>query len=214
MLLFNGASMTSQARCGRQKEGADVIQRAPVTGRQTVRPTEAARLLGCTRETVKNKIRRGDFGENAGQTPDGHWWIYADQLVSNDVQALRRENAQLRQRVEELVAQKDSADRRIQELVDRQAVVDARRREDRNELATALAMLGATRQATEAYKRAAEGSRRVVDGYKAVAEDAMQSVDQYKEAADQWMAVADMNLDAVAQRNMPDTPEELDDLGR
>ena len=103
---------------------------------------------------------------------------------------------------------------RIQELVDRQAVVDARRREDRNELATALAMLGATRQATEAYKRAAEGSRRVVDGYKAVAEDAMQSVDQYKEAADQWMAVADMNLDAVAQRNMPDTPEELDDLGR
>ena len=54
----------------------------------------------------------------------------------------------------------------------------------------------------------------MVDGYKAVAEDAMQSVDQYKEAADQWMAVADMNLDAVAQRNMPDTPEELDDLGR
>jgi phage shock protein A len=194
--------------------GQDVIQRAPVTGRQTVRPTEAARLLACTRETVKNKIRRGDFGESAGQAPDGHWWIYADQLVSNDVQALRRENAQLRQRVEELVAQKDAADRRIQELVDRQAVVDARRRDDRNELATALAMLGATRQATEAYKRAAEGSRRVVDGYKTVTEDAMQSVDQYKEAADQWMAVADMNLDAMAQRNMPDTPEELDDLGR
>lgn len=191
-----------------------MIARAPTDGRPTVRPTEAGRLLGCSRETVKNRIRRGDFGDNAGQAPDGHWWIYADQVVTDEVHQLRQENAALRQSLGELTTQKAAAERLVQELVARQAAIEAQRREERNELATALAMIGATRQAAEAYKRAAESSRRSTDGYRRVSEDALESADQYKEAADQWMAVASLHLDAMAQRNMPDTPAELDDLGR
>lgn len=191
-----------------------MIARAPVAGRPTVRPTEAGRLLGCSRETVKNRIRRGDFGDSAGQAPDGHWWIYADQVVTDEVQQLRQENAALRQRLDELAAQKAAAERRAQDLTDQQAALEAQRREERNDLATALAMIGATRQAAEAYKSAAESSRRATDGYKRVSEDALESADQYKEAADQWMAVASLHLDVMARRNMPDTPEELNDLGR
>jgi hypothetical protein len=177
-----------------------MTKRMPDAGRETVGPAEAARLLKCSRETVKNKIRRGYFGDDAGQAPDGHWWIYREQLTTDEVRQLRQENAALR--------------RRVDELIDAQAASDARQREARNDLATALAMLGAHRQATDAYKRAAERSQRLTQGYKSLSEEERESAGEYKEAADQWMAVAAMHLDAMAERNMPDTPAEFDDLGR
>ena len=173
---------------------------APDPSRPTVTTGEAARLLGCGIDTVKNRIKAGEFGADAGRRGNGRWWIYRDALITDEVRELRQENAALR--------------RRVEELVDQQAATEARRREERNELATALAMIGATRQAAEAYKRAAETSRRATDGYKRVSEDALDSADQYKEAADQWMAVASLHLDALAEKNMPNTPEELDELGR
>ena len=121
-------------------------------------------VFGCTHERPSRTRFAAAISGRTPPDPDGHWWIYADQLVSNDVQVLRRENAQLRQRVEETVGA-EGFRRPSDPGVGRPAGrSDARRVKTANELATALAMLELPGRQQRPAKRAAEGSRRAVDG--------------------------------------------------
>ena len=169
----------------------------PEPGRPTLSTGEAARLLRCSIDTIKNKIRRGEFADGAGQHSNGRWWIYRDHLISDDRDALQQENAALRRRIEELTAAS----------VNDKTASDARHREDRNKLATTMALVGATRAAAERYKRASEQALTLI-------QHSVDTMGEFKAAADEWMNVANIHLDVLMQDNMPNHPGELDDLGR
>lgn len=176
----------------------------PDPARPTVTTGEAAQLLGCSIDTVKNRIKRGDFKEeDAGCHPvSGRWWIYKDLLVSEDTRQLQQENAILRRQLEDVTAAWEDDRTRWAE---RLASLEAARRADRNRIEAILALNSATLDAGEAYKNAAEASAELV-------QKSVGAMAQFQTAADKWMAVAATWRDLVAQENVPDDARDLDGI--
>lgn len=171
-------------------EGVPVtFQRVPDSTRPTISTGAAAKLLRCSIDTVKNRIRRGDFGEEAGQHPNGRWWLYEDLLVPDGTRQLRQEIVAVRRQLEETAAEW-AADRA--RWADERAVLEARHRADQYKIDSLLAINAATLSAGESYKGAAD--------------EALSALGKFKSAADQWIAVGTMWRDLMAQQNVPDDP--------
>lgn len=164
----------------------------PDPSRPIVTTGEAARILGCTIDTVKNRIKRNVFNDGAGRLPDGRWWIYKDLVVSDDTRELEKENAALRRQLKEVSA--DLAAERSR-WADERAVLEARHRSDRSRIQTVLAINAATLSAGESYKAAAD--------------ETVTALSKYKTAADEWSQVSAMWRDLMAQENVPDDPREI-----
>lgn len=164
----------------------------PDPSRPTVTTGEAARILGCTIDTVKNRIKRNAFNDGAGRGPDGRWWIYKDLLVNDETRKLEQENAALRRQLAEIVATLAAERSR---WIDERAALEARHRSAQSRIQAILSINDATLAGADAYKSAAES--------------AAVTMAKFKEAADNSMAVAAMWRDLVAQENMPDSPEGL-----
>jgi len=126
----------------------------PDPSRPVLTTGEAAAILGCTIDTVKNRIKRGDFEGGAGQGADGRWWIYKDLLVPDHNRELEKENAALRRVVADLEADRSR-------WSDERATLEARHRSDQNRIQTILAINAATLNAGEMYQAAADEWRRV-----------------------------------------------------
>ena len=162
----------------------------PDEQRPSVGTTIAARKLGCSDETVMRRIKAGDL--EGGRGSNGYWYVYKDQIASEDEKRLRQENAALRLQLEEVGA--DLAAERSR-WADERAVLEARHRSDRSRIQAILAINAATLNAGESYKAAAD--------------ETIAALSKYKTAADEWSQVSAMWRDLMAQENMPDDPREI-----
>jgi hypothetical protein len=172
----------------------------PDEQRSWVGTAVAARALSCSDETVKRRIRAGHL--EGGRRPNGHWYVYRDQLTSDDEKRLRGENAELHLRITRLEAE---AERRV--LTGAEAAL-AEARRDVQELQAENRELLRTSQLQQV---ALAEMQEVLDGYLEGGELALRSADKFQASGKRLSRVNALLNEHLALSVIPDTAAELDE---
>jgi len=165
----------------------------------------AARTLGCTDETVKRRIRVGDL--EGGRRPNGHWYVYKDQLASDEEKQLQQEIAELRVQLSELRQPAQTTDDIHRQLAAAQTeLAEVRRREQ--DLQSANRELRRTNQVQQA---ALSDMQEALDEYLEGGELALRSAHKFQSAGKKLSRINASLNEHLALSRIPDTPAELDD---
>lgn len=176
----------------------------PDEQRAWVSTTIAARALGCSDETVKRRIRSGNL--EGGRRPNGYWYVYKDQLASDDEKQLRQQVLELRRQltrsesgsaVEELRAHLATAEIELDRLRDTAQSLEAENRE--------------LRRANQVQQAALSDMQEVLDEYLEAGESALNAAGKFRSAGKKLSRINASLNEHLALSNIPDTPAELDD---
>jgi hypothetical protein len=174
--------------------------------RSCVGTTIAARALRCSDETVKRQIKAGVL--EGGRRSNGHWYVYKDQIASEDEKQLRQENAALRRQVDELTAAaSNGADDVRRQLAGMETELAEVRR---NELALQAENRELLR-ANQIQQAALSEMQEVLDEYLEGGEFALSAAGKFQSAGKKLSRVNASLNEHLALAAIPDTPAELDD---